>query len=97
MPRRCASAPVDDIGRSRDEAKRLLKWAVVEHYRTWLSFDGVERRRIQEHGNELDRYSVRRIGREYAVTRGDTPAEGEGACREGPHGPQRRAASSRCE
>lgn len=61
-------ASIDDL----DEVRRreLLRWAVVEHYRTWLSFDGIQIQRIAANGNVLDRAAVRRIASEYSVNRG---------------------------
>lgn len=48
----------------------LLYWAVIEHYRYWLAFDGIERHRLERQGNRLDAQAVRRIGIEYMVNRG---------------------------
>lgn len=47
-----------------------LYWAVVEHYRTWLAFDGIERLRISREKNAIDAKSVRRIAIEYRINRG---------------------------
>lgn len=47
-----------------------LYFAVIEHYRSWLMFDGVELTRINQAGGILDAASVRRIAREYLVIRG---------------------------
>jgi len=57
---------LDDL----EEAQRceLLKWAVVEHHRTWSLFDG-DARRVVEHDG-LDPLAVRKIAREYGVNRG---------------------------
>lgn len=58
---------IDDLCTS--DRRRLLYWAVIEHYRTWFCFDGVELALIKCANGELDRFSVRRIGDEYSVSR----------------------------
>lgn len=59
-------ATIDDLDKVR--RRELLKWAVVEHYRTWRSFDGIQLKRMPPDG--IDAASVRRIAKEYYVNRG---------------------------
>ncbi|MBE0533611.1 MAG: hypothetical protein IH626_22535 [Rhodospirillales bacterium] len=50
--------------------KDLLYWAVVEHYRTWLNFDGIELKQVAANKGILDGATVRRVAKEYKVNRG---------------------------
>lgn len=51
----------------REDRRYLLKWAVIEHYRLWLFFDGLEIARIRENDDKLTPPAVQRIAQEYNV------------------------------
>lgn len=59
---------IDDL--DPEDRRRLLKWAVVEHYRLWLFFDGPELVRVQENNDRLTPQAVKRIAREYGILQG---------------------------
>ena len=44
-----------------------MRVAVIEHFRTWLRFDGIKRAEIIDQGGVLDGQAVRIIAREYNV------------------------------
>ena len=68
--RKVENAPIDCL--IQPDRENLLYWAVIEHYRTWLSFDGIELTRLKKTNVGLDKDAVRRIAREYQVNRGIT-------------------------
>lgn len=50
--------------------RKLVYWAVIEHYRSWLIDDGVLLKRLSQSGGKLDAVGVRRIAKIYKVNRG---------------------------
>lgn len=53
-----------------DDQRAFLELAVVEHYRNWLCFDGIERARVDADGGSFDATRLRRIASYYRVSRG---------------------------
>lgn len=60
--------PIEDF--SPEQRTEFMRVAVIDHFRTWLRFDGPERARIIKNDGKLNGVMVRRISREYNVNRG---------------------------
>ncbi len=65
--RKGAAASIDNIENSHRRV--LLKWAVVEHHRTWDNFDGPALQRLRNNSQKFDAKLVKDIRSEYGLGR----------------------------